>query len=172
MICRNSGSRVVDAEKEGDPGACADAAHADDLARQVDEPELLEQVAAVGLQRPPVGTNESAHFLLELVPLDLGREELVDRDDQRRVADDARLALDEVGQLLERMHAVLGAGSLDAGFSLLQPLRVDAGAELRDCLLDRQVRVPKFEVPHLREAAHRLPVSANGVEHNRAPLLR
>ena len=59
---------VVDAEEERDPGAGADAADADDLAGQVDEPELLEQVAAVGLERPPVGADEGAHLLLELRP--------------------------------------------------------------------------------------------------------
>ena len=62
---------VVDAEEQGDPGLGADAAHANDLARQIDEPELLKQVAAVGLERPLVGTDEREHFLLERVPLDL-----------------------------------------------------------------------------------------------------
>ena len=36
-------------------------------------------------------------------------EQLGDRHDQRRVADDAGLAVDEVGQLLEGVHAVLRA---------------------------------------------------------------
>src|SRR5205823_5612840 len=53
---------IVAAEEERDPGARADAADADDLSRQVDEPELFEQVAAVRLQRPPVGADEAVYL--------------------------------------------------------------------------------------------------------------
>ena len=60
---------VVDAEEERDPGAGADAADPDDLAGEVDEAELLEQVAAVGLERPPVGADQLVDLVLERVSL-------------------------------------------------------------------------------------------------------
>ena len=47
--------------------ARADAADADDLARHVDDLELLEQVAAVALQRRPVGAELCVDVVLELV---------------------------------------------------------------------------------------------------------
>ena len=65
---------VVDAEEERDPGAGADAADPDDLAGQVDEPELLQQVATVGLERAPVGADQVADLALDRVALHLRRE--------------------------------------------------------------------------------------------------
>ena len=62
----------------------------DHLAGQVDEPEPFEQVAAVGLERAPVGADEIAHLALHRLALHIGREQFVDRDDQRWVADDPR----------------------------------------------------------------------------------
>ena len=53
----------------------------------------------------------------------------------------------------------------------LQPLRVDAGGELPNRLLDRQSRVPDLEVTHARKGRHRLAVGAHRVEHDRAPFL-
>ena len=48
---------LVAAEHEHDPGARADAAHADDLARRVDVAVALEQPPAVGGQGAPVGAD-------------------------------------------------------------------------------------------------------------------
>ena len=128
---------LVRAEHESDPGARADAADADHLAGKVDEPELFEQVTPVGLERAPVGADEVVHLLLKGLPLHLRRKELVDRNDQRRVADDPRLTVDEPRELLEGLHAVLGARLLHCGLGLLQPFGIDAGAELRDRALQR-----------------------------------
>jgi len=93
-------------------------------------------VAAVGLERPPVGTDEVAHLFLERISFHLRGKELVDRNDQRRVADDSRLAVDKVRQLVEGVHAVLGARLLDVCLCLFQPFGVDAGGELGHRLLD------------------------------------
>ena len=57
---------VVPAEQQDDPAAGADAADADDLAGDVDQPELLEQVAAVALQRAPVRAGSSSWTRLEV----------------------------------------------------------------------------------------------------------
>ena len=64
---------LVDAEEEHDPGAGADAADPDHLTGEVDEPELLEQVAAVGLERPAVGADQVADLVLDGVLLDRAR---------------------------------------------------------------------------------------------------
>ena len=87
FICRNSGSLVVAPEQQRDPGARADAADTDDLAREVGQLELLEQHAAVVLQRAPVGAQQ----LVQLVA-DGSRsspaDEHAQRHDQRRLVDD------------------------------------------------------------------------------------
>ena len=97
LNCRNSGSLVVAAEHQADPGAGADAADADDLAGRVDVAEALEQLAPVARERAPVGADDTAEELLDPVRV-LGGD-LLDRDDQRRIADDAGLAVDHLGQL-------------------------------------------------------------------------
>ena len=70
-----------------DPGAGADAADPDDLAGHLDQGELLEQVPPVGLQAAPVLAQHGADLLVDRVGLHVG-EDLLDRDDHRRVADD------------------------------------------------------------------------------------
>ena len=101
---------AVAAEQQQDPGTGADAADADDLAGHVDVLELLEQHPAVGLQSPPVGTDQLAQLGLEGPLASRSRREVLDRNDQRWVRDDAALAVDLGGQLRERLHAVPGPG--------------------------------------------------------------
>ena len=52
----------VAAEQQHDPGARADAADADHLARDVDQPELLQQLAAVEVQRRAVVAHDLAQL--------------------------------------------------------------------------------------------------------------
>ena len=110
---------VVASEHQRDPAPGADAADPDDLAGEVDQPVRLEQVAAVGLQRaavrrgcarPATPRSSSASS-----PWSRSRE----RDDERRVALDAVLAVDLLGELGERLHVVL---RLRLGQVLLEPL--------------------------------------------------
>ena len=108
LNCRNSGSLVVAAEHQHDPGASADAADADDLAGRMDVAEALEQSAPVLGQRAPVRADDAAQVVLDAVALGR-RHDVLDRDDQRRVARDPRLTVDDLGELAERPHAVLGA---------------------------------------------------------------
>jgi hypothetical protein len=61
---------LVAAEHEHDPGARADAAHADHLARRVRIPIPLEQPPAVGAEGPAVGADDTAQELLELSRLE------------------------------------------------------------------------------------------------------
>ena len=81
---------VVAAEHQHDPRPGADAADADDLAGHVGQAEVLEQVAAVARQRPAVAADHAPHEVEDLVSLH-PLEQLLDRLDERRVADDAPL---------------------------------------------------------------------------------
>ena len=94
---------MAGAVQEDDPGSGPDAAHPDHLAGDLAEPVLLQQVAAVGRQALAVAAQEVLEHLLHLLELHL-REELLEGDDQRGVADDAALAVDDVRQLVECPH--------------------------------------------------------------------
>ena len=134
LACRNSGSSLVAAEQQQDPRPGADAADPDDLAGHVDESELLEQMPAVGLQRPPVARSSRRAAASTVARSLLRRQQLLDRHDQRRVADDPPLAVDHVGQLGERLHAVPGPG---LGHVAPRAACAAACRELRRELLER-----------------------------------
>ena len=92
LACRNSGSFVVAAEHQDDPRPGADAAHADDLAGDVDQAELLEQVAAVALQRAPVAAQHASQQARRSASRSIPSKSSSSGSDERRVADDASLA--------------------------------------------------------------------------------
>ena len=82
---------AVAAEQQQDPAPRPDAADPDDLACQVDHPELLEQVPAVLLQRPAVFAEEPANHALEPLERDPGllgevRRPARSTEDRRRCA--------------------------------------------------------------------------------------
>ena len=160
----------VQPEEERDPRAGADAAHPDHLARQVHEPILLQQYAPVGLQRLSIAAHEVVHRLRHLVRSRV-REELFDGHDERWVADDPWLAVDEVGELGEGLHAVARAGLGQPLLGALDHLRFDLSTELVQQLLDVQPRIPHRQIGHRREAPHRLAVTAHRVPHDLASLL-
>ena len=119
----------------------------------------LEQPAAVGGQGPPVGADDPAHELLELSRLDAGRH-VLDRDDQRRVARDPALAVDDLVSFANAFRL-----SFDRALARLRSntLPLLAGALLsrqRGDLVDVDARVPEVEVGHRGEAPDRLPVRA------------
>ena len=86
---------VVVAEHQHDPGAGADAAHADHLAGGVHVAEALQQVPVVACQRAAVGAQHVVHRVLDLVVL-AGRQQVLDRDDQWRIADELRPPVDDL----------------------------------------------------------------------------
>ena len=101
--------------------------------------------------------------------LALARRERVDRHDQRRLVDDPALAVDLVGQLLERRHAVAGAR---LGKRLLRALDLPGrqlGRPLGQQRLDLEPCVPDGEIVLRREVAHRRAVLGDVSEHD--PLL-
>ena len=107
LAWRNRTSSWLGAVQQDDPGPGADAAHADHLAGHLAELVLLEQVPAVGRQALAVPAQELAEQLTRAARHSTLGKELLDRDDERRIADDAALAVDHRGQLVERLHAVL-----------------------------------------------------------------
>ena len=147
---------LVAPQHQHDPGARADAAHADDLARRMDVAKALQQLPAVGAQGAPVGADHPAHELLELGRSDTG-DHFLDRDDQRRVARDPGLAVDDLRELRERLQAVLRAC---LGQVALEPLPLLWGplpSQRRD-LVDVDAGVPDLEVGHRAERPDRVPV--------------
>ena len=58
---------VVDPEEERDPGARADAPDSDDLAGEIDEPELLQQMAAIRLEGAAIRPDDAVDLLLDRV---------------------------------------------------------------------------------------------------------
>src|SRR5205085_12669291 len=85
-----------------------DAAYADHLTSEVGELELLQQDASIELERLAIAAHQFVQRFEHLLAL-LARGELIDRHDQRRLVDDPYLAVDDMGQLRERGHAVLRA---------------------------------------------------------------
>jgi hypothetical protein len=64
----------------------------------VDEAVLVEQVASFGRERPAVVANHLADLVVDLTPA-VPADKLLDRDHERRVADDPALSVDDPGQL-------------------------------------------------------------------------
>ncbi len=99
----------------------------------------------------------------------LAGEELGERDDQRRVADDSRLAVDDACELLEGGQAVLGAGLRFVSLRPLDRLRAHLRRQLREDVVDVDARVPEVERWHRGERGHRLAVRPADGEVDRAP---
>ena len=90
-----------------------------------------------------------AHELLDLGLFDAGRH-FLDRDDERWVARDPGLAVDDLGELRKRPQAVLRPCLRHVALEALQllPARL-LGRQRRD-LVDVDAGVPEVEVAHLR----------------------
>ena len=124
---------------------------------------------AIGRQRAPVGAEHAADEVVDPVML-AGRDDLLDRDDQRRVAGDPRLAVDHLGELRERLETVLRLG---LGYVLLEPLDLLPAGVRRGAydILGLDACVPELEVAHPRELAHRLAIRPRRGRADRRPSL-
>ena len=150
----------VAAHHQQHPGARSDAADPDHLAGHLDEPVAVEEVAAVPLEALAVTADHLDDPLLELLALILG-DELPGRDQQRRIADDPRLAVDLVDEAIEGLQAVLLPGLRDVLLRRLHLLAVGDLGQVGEHGVDVEARVPDVEVPHRGELAHRLAVGAD-----------
>ena len=101
-----------------------------------------------------------------------GRHQVLDRDDQWGVGDDSAFAVDLVGELGERLHAVLGSGLGDVRSSLGPLFLGGHGLELLEQRLNLDVGVPDIEVAHRSGLLHPRPVFIGHRQHDRAPLRR
>ena len=113
------------------PGA--DTADTDDLASHVDDLEALEELPSIILQRLPVGAELVVNGAFELVDRQTDtRGELTKRDDDRRLTDDAVLAIHHFGKFRQGLQAVASVcllgpllGSLDVTLAAtLRPTRL------------------------------------------------
>ena len=91
---------------------------------------------------------------LHLLALDPGRD-VLDRDDERWVADDPALAVDDLGQLRERPRAVLRPCLGDVALERLALLRVAPLGGHRGDVVEVDPRVPDVEVRHAGVLVHR-----------------
>ena len=98
------------------------------------------------------------------------RQQVLDRDDQWRVGDDSAFAVDLVGQLGERLHAVLGSGLRDVRPSLRPLLLGGYGLQLLEQRLNLDVGIPDIQVAHRGSLPHPGPVLRGHRQHDRAPL--
>ena len=94
---------------------------------------------------------------------DPGLDQVLDRDDDRRVGDDAQFALDLPGPLGEHPGAVagprLGCHLLDRpGFALAHALDADLLADQLEQHPDLEMLVPRVQAPHPGGPAHPAPV--------------
>ena len=105
---------LIAALEQHDERPGADAADADDLAGEVDDPELLEQVPPIVLQRGPVRAELFVDHLLDLIGVHAGGSGQVPPGyDDRRLGDDPVLAVDDLGEFGQRLQAVAGARLLE-----------------------------------------------------------
>ena len=99
------------------------------------------------------------------------RKQVLDRDDQGRIADELRLAVDHLHEFVEGLHAVLGPGF---GHILLEPLhrlRLQLRAHQSVHLVDVQAGVPDVELLHLCHVQHRLAIGPGHCQIDRLALL-
>jgi hypothetical protein len=88
--------------------------------------------------------------------------EVLDRDDQRRLGDDPRLAVDDLRELRGGGEPARAAGGVERALGALHDLGVPRGAEQLERVVDVEVGVPDVEGPHRGEACHRGAVLLDG----------
>jgi hypothetical protein len=101
--------------------------------------------------------DHGVHEVIEEMRLVRPRQ-VLDRHHERRVADDPRLAVDDRGQLRERLEAVLGARLGEVSLEALALLAARFRPELAGDVLDVDAGVPEVEVALRGQLANRLAV--------------
>ena len=123
---------------------------------------LLQQVPAVGFQRAPVLRRcRLVSCASKAVRSALVGQQLGDRDEQRRVGDDPRLAVDDAGQLGHACMLSLVRALAMPSSSLLRWRAVSWESSVGPQLVHVGAGVPDVQVGHGREAAHREPVAGD-----------
>src|SRR5579862_4706609 len=148
------------AEQQQNPDPRPDASDADDLTSRMRVAEPLEEPPAIVEQRPPIQAVDGTDRRDEPIRV-AGSDELLDRDDERRVADDSTLAVDEGGQAVQGAQVIFRARLRDVAFGPghVPGLHLSAPA-CRD-LLDLEACVPDVERAGSSEPPHRKTVRAS-----------
>ncbi len=155
---------AVATHQQRDPGAGSDAADADDLAREIDQLELLEQRPPVARKRLRVG----AEKLVQLREHEIAaarRGEFADRHDQRRVGHDPRLPFALLRQLRERGEVVVGVRLRDLASRALPGARAQLRAKAFECRFGFELGVPDLQISHRCEFRHRGAIGRDCREH-------
>src|ERR1700722_39738 len=160
-------SPAVTADEQQHPGAGADAADADDLARHVHEPVAREQIAAVLIEARHVGVERAAH-VVDVAPLAGWIDQLAQRHEERRHAAEPELAIDALGQLLDGAQAGLAACLGEPPRGQDPPPLAEPATEVIDELARVEAVIPDVEVALLGERPDPVAVLPHGREHDRA----
>ncbi len=158
----------VAAGEKDDPRPGPDAADTDDLVGQVAKLVALQQVCAVPLQGVRVFVQDLANHRFEVVVV--GSRDLLDGHDERRFADDSKLAIDPVGEAGLGPQAVLGTRLRRGLLDFPQRLRA-LGLERLQHLLGVKTCVPDLEIAQFCELADRLAVGAHDRLHHPGSVL-
>ena len=138
----------------------------------MDQLEVLEKVATVRLEGAAIAADQGSKPVHDLVSFEPA-EELFDGLDEGRIADDPSIAVDDVCQLVERLHAVPGARLGHRRLASLLGPAVDLVLHLREQGRGVQACVPNVQIAHLGELTHRGSVgTGNGQQHASSVLHR
>src|SRR5580700_5185932 len=168
---------IVAAEHQHNVATGPDAAHAHHLVRRVDVAVLLEGVMLTP-ERAPVRAEQLLDERDRVLPFSTRLDQVLDRDDDRRIGDDAQLALDLVGPPGEHPGAVagprLGHHLLDLlGLRAADPPDPDLLANHLEQHPGLEMLVPHVQAPHPGGPAHPAPVFPDpGHDHGAAVLRR
>jgi hypothetical protein len=177
LTCKNN--VLVATRQQNDVGQGADAAHAHDLAGHVQDLEPFQQLAPIIAEGGPVGAEPLMELVFDLVAGQTeGGFEVAGRDNDRRLADDPVVPVDQLTELRQRLQAVAGAslrGLLAYGLLLppgdlgllLGSLGGGAAHRLQQLVLV-QAGIPDLHRAHRGEAGHRLPVGLGRLQRRRA----
>src|SRR5262245_5611142 len=148
---------AIAAEHQHDPGSGPDATDTDDLAGSVDVTEAVHQSAAVPGKRATVVVDHALDGFTRHVRA-AGRHAIFNGDDERGVAHDPRLAVDDVSQLREGLQTVLRPGLREVSLQSFRFFRRRLLGERASNLVHIDACVPEVERAHGREATDRISI--------------
>ena len=161
------GIAVIAPQQQYHPRSGADAAHADHLAGTSDVAESAHKPATAGIQALLILIDEDTHLLF--VPSGLRvADELIDRNEQWRIADQSSPPVDNHGQLRQRLKVVACVGLGRRTPDRLCVCVIDFGL---DCIVDDRVRIPHVELTHRRKRAHPISVCVCAGAHDALTLI-
>jgi hypothetical protein len=137
---------------------------------------VIEQVPAVGLKRVAIAGDEGSESFAHAIGVHI--DHVVKPDDQRRIADDLTLPVDDGGQLPHRPQAIAGVclrqrtfGRLKRRLALLQLSSGERGLVFGHGFFDVEARIPDGEDRLGGEVLHSCAVALHCSQRGSAGLL-